>query len=36
MIDDTPANIGAAATLGMTTHLYTTPAALAGFLAALP
>ena len=34
LVDDTPANTSAAA-LGMTTHLYRTPDALATFLAGL-
>jgi putative hydrolase of the HAD superfamily len=35
LVDDTPANTVAAAALGMTTHLYRTPDALATFLAGL-
>jgi putative hydrolase of the HAD superfamily len=35
LIDDTPANITAAAALGMTTHLYRTPTALRTFLSEL-
>jgi putative hydrolase of the HAD superfamily len=36
LIDDTQANTSAAAGLGMTTHLYRTPASLKTFLAELP
>jgi putative hydrolase of the HAD superfamily len=35
LIDDSPANTSAAAALGMTTHLYRTPAGLEAFLAGL-
>jgi putative hydrolase of the HAD superfamily len=36
LIDDSPANTSAATALGMTTHLYRTPAALKTFLTDLP